>query len=354
MSDSKKPILVLGTLGYNTNKLDGQTVKTRNIVTLLNQKYVGQINVIDTLVAKKNIIKTIIQLLINLVRCKIVIIIPASHSFDVILPHIYRLSKVLRYEIILLCVGGWQIEFFNGSSKYKPHPNHLKICRRIKAFMPEIDKVTNELTDKYGFKNCETFPNFRLTEQLPATKNGHNEQDPLKLVFMARVNKLKGYDLIFTFAETIQKQNLNIKIDFYGPINEDDKTDFLSKVQSYCDITAYRGVLQPEIINTTLAKYDLLLLPTRYYTEGVPGTILDAYAAQVPVIVTNWKHAKEVVVDGVSGIIIDFENPQKEFNETILRLYNNRNLLDQLKQGTYIGLKPYSAETAWNRLKKYL
>lgn len=55
--------------------------------------------------------------------------------------------------------------------------------------------------------------------------------------------------------------------------------------------------------------YDLLLLPIRYYTEGVPGTLLDAYAARVPVVVTNWKHAKEVVIDGTSGIIIDFDNP---------------------------------------------
>lgn len=354
MSNSKKPILVLGTLGYNTNKLDGQTVKTRNIVTLLNQKYFGQINVIDTLVAKKNIIKTIIQLLINLVRCKIVIIIPASHSFDIVLPHLYRLSKVLRYEIILLCVGGWQMEFFNGGGRYKPHPYHFKICKKIKAFMPEIEKVTKELIEDYNFENCETFPNFRLVEQISSQEVVHKDQTQLKLVFMARVNKLKGYDLIFSLADFIREQGLNIHIDFYGPINTEDKEDFLTKIQLHSDITSYKGVVQPENINTTLVGYDLLLLPTRYYTEGVPGTLLDAYAARVPVVVTNWKHAKEVVIDGTSGIIIDFDNPEDELKNTIIKLYYNRDYLNKLRLGTELGLEPYSSETAWNKLKKYL
>ena len=246
------------------------------------------------------------------------------------------------------------MEFFNGSSKYKAHPYHLKICKKIKAFMPEIDNVTIELVEKYGFRNCETFTNFRIVDSHQEIEDDLQQRQQLRLVFMARIHKLKGYDIIFTFARLIKELNLDICIDFYGPINDDDESDFKSKARDYEGIVNYNGVLQPEEINHTLSNYDILLLPTRYFTEGVPGTIIDAYAARVPVIVTNWKHAKEVVINGVSGIIVDFNEPQEEFNEVIIKLYNDRLLLNKMKQGTSIGLKPYSAETAWMKLEKYL
>lgn len=354
MRKNNSSVLVIGALGYTKNQLDGQTIKTRNVVSLLKEKHNGGIYTIDTLDVKRQIIRTIFSLFINLIRCKTVIIIPANRSLETLFPHLYRLSRIFRYEIILLCVGGWQIEFFNGGYIFQPHPYHLEACKNIKAFMPEIDKVTQELVEKYNFKNCETFTNFRLTKRILPQNTANEISKQLRLVFMARITKPKGYDVIFSFIDTIRDKDLNIKIDFYGPIDTDDEIDFLSKVDKYHDIVAYKGVLQPEDICNTLSTYDLLLLPTRFYTEGVPGTIIDAYAAGIPVVVTNWKHAKEVVIDGTSGIIVDFDNPEEEFANTIINLYNDRDLLNNLKKGTVEGLIPYSSETAWDRLKKYL
>lgn len=38
-----------------------------------------------------------------------------------------------------------------------------------------------------------------------------------------------------------------------------------------------------------------MLLPTHYYTEGLPGSVLDAYMSGIPIIVSRWKHASEFV-----------------------------------------------------------
>ena len=348
----KKSILLIGILGYKINKLDGQTVKTRNILTLLKQRYSGDVYTLDTLEARKDIF-IIFQLIYWFVKCKTVVLVPAANSFEKVLPILYYCSKIFNFNIILLCVGGWQMEFFNGSSKYTPHPKQLEICRKIKAFLPEVENVTKELVDNYGFNNCETFTNFRILENKVADDVIQNSKS-LKLVFMARINKFKGYDIIFNFANKIKSENLDITIDFYGPINQEDESDFLDKIDSYKSIVSYRGKLQPEDINSTLKQYDALLLPTRYYTEGVPGTIIDAYMAKLPVIVTNWKHAHEVVIDGVSGVIVDFENPQEEFNKVICKLYQDKEYLRILKEGTIIGLRPYSDESAWSILSKYI
>ena len=43
-----KRILVLGYFGYNTNQLDGQTVKTRDIYRLVEEQAGGKVDYYDT------------------------------------------------------------------------------------------------------------------------------------------------------------------------------------------------------------------------------------------------------------------------------------------------------------------
>ena len=65
-----------------------------------------------------------------------------------------------------------------------------------------------------------------------------------------------------------------------------------------------------------LKNYFLLTFPTKFYTEGVPGTILDAYAAGVPVIASKWESFFDVIEEGKTGIGYEFDN-QKELEKTL-------------------------------------
>ena len=171
---------------------------------------------------------------------------------------------------------------------------------------------------------------------------------------MARVNKMKGYDVIFNSLNFIRDHCPNSSITFYGGIAPEDKDDFLNKVETNNDIVSYRGLLAPEKIPETLKRYDVMLLPTKYYTEGFPGSILDAYISGIPVIVTEWKHSHEFVSDGNTGVIVPFENNQEDFNNSILILYKDRNKLNYMKKAAYKEAEKYSEEAAWDVLKKYL
>ncbi|MGN1220029.1 MAG: glycosyltransferase, partial [Candidatus Cryptobacteroides sp.] len=119
-------------------------------------------------------------------------------------------------------------------------------------------------------------------------------------------------------------------ITFYGPINDEDKDYFNNNIAKY-SFAEYKGALQPAEIYDTLSKYDVMLLPTHYYTEGLPGSVVDAYISGIPVIVTEWKHAREFVEDSVSGFIIPFENGQNELIDKVQLLDKDRKLLHQLQ-----------------------
>lgn len=346
-----KRIFVLGAFGEVTNSVSGQAVKTKNVYRLITEHSDAKITKMDTSTIKRRP-WLFFSLFINIVRADKIVIIPCLNNLSYLFPCVYFFSKITKADIIHICIGGWQVEYFMGNERFKPHPLQLRQSKKIMAFLPEMVKVDNDLKELLEFKNTEMFPNFRFmngnTERIETSSN------ILRLVFLARVDKKKGYDTIFNFAQEIEKNRYDITIDFYGPINDADKEEFLSLVESHKGCVSYKGVLQQNEVTEHLWNYDVMLLPTTIYTEGFPGTILDAYIAGIPVIATEWKHSHEFIDDEKTGFIVPFEDCQDGFNDKILTLYKDREMLSLMKANAFEKRLQYSDQKAWSVLEKYL
>jgi len=342
-------VLVLGAFGYSNNQLDGQTIKTRSVYNLIKKNYIGETIMFDTLDIKSKPY-LYLHLLWKLTNINTLIFIPAENGIAFLLPILFFLSKIFRFSIVCVCVGGWQIEFFLGEYTGKSHIFQMKVCRKIKAFLPEMKSVNEKLINNFGFNNTEVFPNFRDFKILDKTNNSQK----LKIVFMARIQKKKGYPAVFKLAEYIEETKINADITFFGQIKEEELDHFKYFLNRYKNTVSYGGELNPADIQKTLSNYDVLLLPTSYYTEGFPGSILDAYISGIPVIVTEWKHSHEFVDDGVTGFIVPFENGQQELNERIDELYSNRTKLSEMKKAAKKKSLEFCSDAAWSVLKKYL
>jgi glycosyltransferase involved in cell wall biosynthesis len=242
-------------------------------------------------------------------------------------------------------VGGWIGEFLRNKKI------HASLLSRVKAILTESNYLTNSLKKEYHFKNVITFPNFRIHSFTPQAKVDNHY---FRIVFMSRINKMKGIDYAFKLAENFNNyhnQKRPVIIDFYGPIEIEDKSYFLNNIKKYPNIT-YKGILQPEQIYETIHKYDLMIFPTRYYTEGFPGTILDAYISGLPIVATNWKYADDFITNGDTGIIVPFENSEQEFIQAVNKLYENDELLLKMKKNAYKKSEDFSSDSAWNILLK--
>jgi glycosyltransferase involved in cell wall biosynthesis len=167
------------------------------------------------------------------------------------------------------------------------------------------------------------------------------------MVFMSRITKLKGVDVIFRMAELLKSQSKDssVVIDFYGPLNPPEKEWFFNELDRFNDFVAYHGALQPEQIFETLSNYDVMLFPTRYPGEGCPGAVIDAYISGIPVIASDWKYNSEFVEHNVSGLIF---LPEKEtdFYGFILELIDNSSKLTALKDGASKKSREFSQEIA--------
>lgn len=343
----KTKILLLGNFGYRTNKLDGQTIKTRSVYNLLSQNSSDKVLFYDTSYLSISVFEYVKLLYMILCACKI-IIMPARKAFGTLFPIVYVISKLFNKKIVYIAIGGWQMEYIEGTRELSPHPRILKMLKNVSACLLETKYTYRILKNKYCLDNVDILPNFRRIDYKPSISRNTGS---LRMVFMARINRCKGYDVIFDFDSI--NYNLDYNIDFYGPINDDDKDDFLLKIARSHKI-CYKGVLEPNLIYNILPNYDLMLFPTQYYTEGFPGTILDSYICGLPVIATAWKHAFEFIKDGITGFVIPFENPQSKFNQIIIRLMNDRELLRTMKDNAYREADNYTEANAWSVLKKYV
>ena len=344
----KIKILVLGYFGYITNQLNGQTIKTRHVYKLLKtkSKIFSRIAFYDTQELHGNKL-SFIKMLSNILKSNVLIYMPAHNNLRYIFPFIYVICKLKKIKILYFVIGGWLFEYL------QTKPLHKIMLSKIHGIFVESNHMRDKLKQVHRYNNVVTLPNFRLQEFIPPFNN-NNEY--FKIVFMAQIEMPKGVDVVFKLAEHLSKTPLkgpHIIIDFYGPIIDNTSKYFYEQLEKY-EFVSYKGELQPDKIYEELTSYDLMVLPTKYYTEGFPGSILDAYIAGVPVVVTQWKYASEFVDNEKTGIIVPFKNGENEFIQSVIKLYEDPNLIMIMKYNAYEKSKLYSAASAWEIIKRYI
>lgn len=336
---------VLGAFGFRFPHYDGQTIKTQNLLTLLQDKGVD-VDYFETQDFKVNKL-SVLRMCWKVMTCKTLYYLPAQNNLTYLFPIIYWLSRLFHTRIHYFVVGGWLVELLADK------PRHRRKLSKIAGIHCETQFMKNALEKEYGFNNVDVFPNFRINDFHP---KAHHEENKLRLVFMARIIKMKGLDLIFELGNKIIERGLQdqITLDFYGPQqNDDGDVEYFNTNLTKYPFMKYYGPLEPSNIYTTLEKYDAMLLPTHFYTEGLPGSILDAYISGIPVIVTKWKHATEFVDDGKSGIIIPFEDDGSALFTAVMRLFEDTALLNQMKGYAQEKWHEFSSEKAWELIQNY-
>lgn len=335
-----KNILVIGYFGYLTNQIDGQTIRTRSIYSLLQAKSESNVHFFDTQSFKESKVN-LIKLIYLLLKSDIIFNVAAQGNLKYLFPLIYCINSITRAKLNYIAVGGWLFDFL------KNKPIHRYMLSRVKNVYVQTENLCVKLND-YNFNNVHLLNNFRLIEY-PEIDFECAPKNNIRLVFMARVHPLKGINLIFELEKELNKTDLyNISIDIYGPIVKEYEQEFLNKIE--LSSVRYGGIIEPSYVYGILQQYDLMLFPTKYFTEGFPGSILDAYISGLPVIATHWLNAEEFIDDEKTGYIVDF-NDDDLFIKKVLDLLNKPNKIFELKKNIVIKRSYYSADSAWNILQ---
>ena len=110
-------------------------------------------------------------------------------------------------------------------------------------------------------------------------------------------------------------------LDIYGEVNELQKDWFNALMKSASKDVVYKGCVPFDKSVDTIKKYYGLLFPTYYNGEGFAGTLLDAFAAGVPVIASDWRYNTEIVENGKTGLICRIQ----DVNDLMEKIYYSIN-----------------------------
>lgn len=348
-------IFIIGYFGFNNNQLDGQTVKTRNILSLLEEKYFGD-NLIyfDTQGLKSNPFLFFVMIYKSFFVNKVVYL-PGKNNLHYLFPFLYFISKIFKFDIIYVVVGGWLVDYIL-KNKYR-----LFMFLGLKAILVETKNMRDILNTHFYLNNVLEFPNFRILQNESFVHLDESDldlmNDTFRIVFVGRLVKEKGIDVIFRFLafynSNAEKYLKKVEVYFYGQFFDNEYQAFFFENIKLFPNAFYRGVLQPNEVLSSLKSYEVLVLPTRYNGEGFPGVIIEAYLAGIPVIVSNWMYLSEFVIHRETGYIFDLET-ESDFYNYILELVNDNLLHNKMKQHALENSLKYTQHSAWNILSKFI
>lgn len=337
-----KKVCIIGHFGFGENLLNGQTIKTK-IVTMELEKQLGNFQVIK--IDTHGGIKMLPLIIINVIKAfKIsenIIILPAHNGIKIFVPLCNFMNIFYKRKLHYVVIGGWLNKFLN------THKYLEKKLKRFNGIYVETNGMKKNLIDK-GFVNIYVMPNFKNIKILNINELFYNNEEPFHLCTFSRVMKEKGIE---EAIEAVKKINLKYNrevftLDIYGQI-ENNQVDWFNDIKSnFPEYVNYKGLIAYDKSTEVLKNYRGLLFLTYYEGEGFAGTLLDAMAAGVPVIATDWKYNKEIINEN-NGIIVPLNNLSEVLKSLEICMSEN---WQSLKINCITEAEKYLPETAINIL----
>ncbi len=317
-------VSVLGHFGEGKNLLNGQTVKTK-IVTeeLQNQLGQDQVMEIDTYGGWKTLLKAPFQVLRALRNSTNVLIFPAHNGLRVYAPLLCVLRKFFKNrKIHYAVIGGWLPRFL------LKRKGLTKALKHFDGIYVETNTMKRALEEQ-GFRNIFIMPNCKKLAVVSADKLIYPQGTPHKLCTFSRVMKEKGIETAINIIEKVNNQlgYIAYTLDIYGQVETLQTNWFERLKKNFPKSVQYCGCVDADKSTEVLQKYFALLFPTHFYTEGIPGTIIDAYAAGVPVVSAKWESYADVVDEGITGFGYEFDNEEELKNILLSIAHNPQTLL---------------------------
>lgn len=299
-----KKIAVIGHFALGKNLLNGQTVKTKILTDeLIRQLGEEEILRIDTHGGRLgSLVKAPFQALKALKRAEHVLILPAHNGLRVFAPLLSFLRRFFRgRKLHYLVIGGWLPEFVKGRKGLE------KALKRFDSICVETSTMKKALEGR-GFSNISILPNCKALTPLTPAELVYPEEEPYRLCTFSRVMEKKGIgDAVKAVREVNGTLGREVfTLDIYGAVDEAETGWFDSLRKDFPSSVKYAGAVAYDQSVALLKDYFALLFPTRFFTEGVPGTVIDAYAAGIPVVASRWESFADVIEEGKTGLGYDF------------------------------------------------
>ncbi|MBP8776700.1 MAG: glycosyltransferase family 4 protein [Bacteroidaceae bacterium] len=237
-----------------------------------------------------------------------------KRSFDLIHVHHPGIARFLYLPFVKnkLCFTMHHIAISNDVS-------FLKYYKHIFA----ISKTVYENLLSYGYQS-NVVMNGIISDLFLSKKENHNS-NKFNIVQVGRLSHTeKGQDVLIRACVQLQKRGItNFHLDFIGSGPSEAYLQEIVEKNGLQNDISFLGNKSQEYMHAHLKDYSLFVQPSRY--EGFGLTVVEAMAAQIPILVSNQQGPMEIIDDGEFGFYFETDNVN-DCAEKIVQIMNLKTL----------------------------
>ena len=299
-----KKVCVIGHFGFGEELLNGQTIKTKTVTAEL-EKQLGaeQVFKIDTHGGVRALPGVVTKMAKAFRSCENIIIFPAHNGVRVFVPLCRFFNQFYHRKLHYVVIGGWL------DSLLEKHRILTNMLKGFTGIYVETQSMQRALSQR-GLANVFIMPNFKDIPILEPSELIYPTGKPYRLCTFSRVMKEKGIEDAVRAVKAVNEKNgcAVFTLDIYGQVDPAQTGWFETLKAGFPEYIRYGGLVPFNETVDTLKNYYALLFPTYYDGEGFAGTLLDAMAAGVPVIASDWKYNAEIVKPDKNGLLCDVKS----------------------------------------------
>ena len=342
-------VSVIGLFCAGREVSDGQSIKTRIITDELEKALGAQcVRRIDTYGWKKHPVRLFSDSIRAVLQSENVIFMTDAGGIKIFPWLLLGANLFCRHKLHYVVVGAWLVSYLENQ------PLIAAFLRRFDTLFVETT-VLKEGLERLGFRNVRLMPNCKPLEILPKEQLDVELAEPYRFCTFSRVMQEKGIEDAIDAVRAVNERfgRTVCTLDIYGPVDEKQKEWFDALQADFSGEIHYRGIIPYTESVDTIKACNALLFPTRFYTEGIPGTIIDAYAAGVPVICARWESFSDVVDEGITGWSYAF-GESEELTKLVYEAVTAPDILRNMKENCLKKANDYLPEQVMDILLREL
>lgn len=340
--------LRIGVIGrIDASLSDGQTVKTRTLVSSLKEYYPGcTILLAESNDFKKSPLQVVKQVFLCVKNADVIFVLLSKHGRRILLPILFLLNSIYKKPVIHDCIGGAHAEILQNQPKLK------KYYRKMAVNWVETGQLKEKL-EQQGLTNVAVLPNFKNIHPIQKDAVTKVDTSPFHFCTFSRVNEAKGIGRAAAAILAInQAAGRNVaELHVYGPIEDSYDTVLNTYIAQANGAIEYRGVVDADDSVRVLKEYYALLFPTTFPGEGFPGTLIDAFSSGLPVIATDWHCNGEIISHGKTGFLYPADQPE-QLKQWMEYAMEHPQEIHEMRFQCLEAVKQYSSETVMKTICK--
>jgi len=218
--------------------------------------------------------------------------------------------------------------------------NYIKSQFWKRVFIP-LERLTYEKVDKIicasrDSKSILAKKYGILSEKILIIPNGTDTKKfytitnlgkiPNSLLYVGRIDKRKGLNFLLKSLQVVSKEIPDIQLFVVGTGKQLKRLKRFVKKQNLKKNIEFLGMISDEDLNRWYNKVQCVVVPSVF--EGFGLTAVEAMSCGTPVIATDVDALRDVIEDGVNGLLVKY-NDVEALSGKILYLLKNKT--EQLK-----------------------